>query len=399
MTAKKGHIVWLMAMVLCIACSHREDPVPQTHEETGTPIRFSGGMQDVEAVTQGVKSHEAGSSQEAVTRSGMEAMTRAGRPLEELHSAFTVWGYKNMSRTGETFDELQTVFPGYTVNWQANTAMTTTTNTHDWEYVGIADQTIKYWDLSARAYRFFAVTSSISSTKEDVTSPYPPFEPQEDHTTYRVTLAVDAAANDDVIPYFSRLWFSTGELPTYEDKQFGKTVQLEFVKPLSRVRFIFIYVFPREGVNLANVSFKPSEGSTKKIARKGTVTVSYPLTGTATKETYSSTRNPSPVDGEELTEFTEYYDPEDDLKEYIYTDNGWYTVFPSMDQDSYTLSLTINSAPKTAVVPAEFMRWLPGYSYTYIFKITDEGGVEIGGVEYAVTPWVELEATHPVYNW
>jgi hypothetical protein len=70
-----------------------------------------------------------------------------------------------------------------------------------------------------------------------------------------------------------------------------------------------------------------------------------------------------------------------------------------MDQGSYTLSVKINTADKTAVVPAEYMRWLPGYSYTYIFKITDEGGVEIGGVEFAVTPWTELEANRMVYNW
>lgn len=387
MTAKKGHIVWLMAMVLCIACSHREDPVPQTHEETGTPIRFSGGMQDVENVTQGVKSHEAGPSQEAVTRSAMEAMTRAGRPLEELHSAFTVWGYKNMSRTGETFDELQTVFPGYTVNWQANTAMTTTTNTHDWEYVGIADQTIKYWDLSARAYRFFAVTSSISSTKEDVTSPYPPFEPQEVHTTYRVTLAVDAD-DEDVIPYFSRLWFSTGELPTYEDKQFLKPVQLEFLQPLARVRFMFKSGDPSvdlETLQLEDTEFKPLDIS-KHITTSGTFTVAYPLTGTATKESWTVTPD------DYRTAFTKAWATEAD----------WVTVLPAhgSDQGVYRLTVTVNGEAKWCTVPAEFMTWLPGYEYTYIFKVNGELGVELGTVTSAYTAWQSgREADHEIYNW
>ena len=45
------------------------------------------------------------------------------------------------------------------------------------------------------------------------------------------------------------------------------------------------------------------------------------------------------------------------------------------------------------------MSWLPGYSYTYIFKITEEGGVEIGWVETAVTDWTEMNADHTVYNW
>jgi hypothetical protein len=45
------------------------------------------------------------------------------------------------------------------------------------------------------------------------------------------------------------------------------------------------------------------------------------------------------------------------------------------------------------------MTWLPGYSYTYIFKITDLGGVEIDLVQAAVINWSEMEGTHTVYNW
>ena len=45
------------------------------------------------------------------------------------------------------------------------------------------------------------------------------------------------------------------------------------------------------------------------------------------------------------------------------------------------------------------MRWLPGYSYTYIFKINEEGGIEIELVEAAVTPWTELGTARTVYNW
>jgi len=101
-----------------------------------------------------------------------------------------------------------------------------------------------------------------------------------------------------------------------------------------------------------------------------------------------------------LAAFTEDYDPEDDLKPYpAEAPGGWYTVVPNTSQGSYTLSVSINSATKTAVVPAEYMQWKPGYSYTYIFKITDEGGVEIGWVDYAVTPWTEMETDRTVYNW
>ena len=99
------------------------------------------------------------------------------------------------------------------------------------------------------------------------------------------------------------------------------------------------------------------------------------------------------------------YDPEDDSKNYVtlssglMTSDGWYVLLPNISQGSYTLSVKVNEETKKAEVPQQYMQWLPGYSYTYVFKITDEGGVAIGWVEYAVTPWTEQEADRPVYNW
>jgi hypothetical protein len=204
-------------------------------------------------------------------------------------------------------------------------------------------------------------------------------------------------------PYFTRLWFSTGNQVAYPDKQFGKPVTLEFVKPYARVRYLFKYAYPREGIKLTEKSFKPTsdvavaDDAKVKIARKGTVTVHYPTEGTATKEWYTVA-----VDGDKSTRldsFTEDYDPDDDGKVYSETNEGWYMVLPRDTQGSYTLSVSVNGIARTAVVPAEYMQWLPGYSYTYIFKITEEGGVEIGWVEYAVVPWIEMEVSKSVYNW
>ena len=198
-------------------------------------------------------------------------------------------------------------------------------------------------------------------------------------------------------PYFSRLWYSTGNPTDYPDKQFGKPVTLEFVKPYARVRFIYNYVYPREGITLGIQEFKPTDGS--KIARKGIVTVYYPTDNTKDKEWYTVGAQTGEGSGE-LNAFTEDFDPENDTKEYTTCDDGWYTVIPNTSQGSYTLTVSINGGtPKTAVVPAEYMKWLPGYSYTYIFKITDAGGVEIGWVDYKVTKWTEMEVSKSVYNW
>jgi hypothetical protein len=63
------------------------------------------------------------------------------------------------------------------------------------------------------------------------------------------------------------------------------------------------------------------------------------------------------------------------------------------------MTVSVNGTQKTAVVPAQYMSWKPGYSYTYIFKITEEGGVVVDLVQTAVTPWTDMTIVHSVYNW
>ena len=323
----------------------------------------------------------------------------AGAPLSESATTFNVWGYKNMAYSAEVYGETQTVFPAYQVEWHDGTAATTTTNTNNWEYVGISDQTIKFWDWSAKAYRFFAATKFVTTPVPATPAEYVAYKtygangtygPAGAYKAYEFSMLADASSAEEraKTPYFSKLWFSTGNQVTYPDKLFGKPVTLEFVKPYTRVRFLFIYSYPREGIKLTGKSFKPSDGS-KHIARKGIVTVHYPTEGTAIKEWFTITPMTGAGSGE-LEKFTEDYDPEDDGKVYTETDEGWYMVLPNNAQGTYTLSVKVNGETKKAVVPANYMQWLP---------ITDEGGVEIGWVEYAMTPWKEMEADWTVYNW
>ena len=323
-------------------------------------------------------------------------MTRAGHPaqggtraagletlLPEGSQSFKVWGYKNMGNDGTT---LQNVFPGYTVNYKSSSAHTTTSNTDGWEYVnqGPGEQSIKYWDHNATAYRFFGVAPATATLTVN-----------ED----KITMDADATSAEKIAatPYYSRLWYSTGRLPEYSSRQFGDPVQLEFVKPFSRVRFMYKYVSPRDGVTLDAQYFKPTENS-EEIFLSGRVTVTYPLTGAETRESTIIS------EGTPLSEgFT--VDCESDPVNYpkSYPDEvpgGWYTVLPNTEQGSYTLTVSVNGENKTAIVPAEFMQWQSGYSYTYIFKINAVGGVEIGWVDYAVTPWNDISAAEStVHNW
>ena len=374
-------LISLMILGLTSCSGSSDDDLQESQPETNS---------DMVAIT----FNGSGGAETAVTRAD-------GTPLSEKATSFTVWGYKNMSYSAGVYGETQTVFPGYEARWQEGSAATTTTNSSGWEYILLdkPNQTIKFWDWSAKAYRFFAVTGYTSHEANEPNGPHEfsiaanavPVLDGVGHIDLAATKAQMALA-----PYFSRLWFSTGDPVAYPDKQFGKPVVLEFLKPYARVRFIFKYVYPREGIKLEDIQFKPSAVDSK-ILRKGTVTVSYPIQGTATSETFTTT--PSGA-AEQLDYFSEDYDPEDDTKKYIKTDNGWYMVLPNNTQGSYTLSVKVNGGDaKTAVVPANYMQWLPGYSYTYIFKITDEGGVETGWVETAVTPWTEMVADWTVYNW
>lgn len=360
----------LLALVVLAGCSADPDAAdgPAPVEETGTPIAFYGAM-------------EAG-----------QEVTRAQSSLNDYSATFTVYGYKNMGYDDETgsYTDLQTVFPGYTVNWIANSAATTVTNTHNWEYVAQkSEQTVKYWDWDAKAYRFFAVAAG--GTTEKALDIYEVNKPYETRTATESTLTIPVDCTNDetcqATPYYTTLWFSNGQPG---QPQFGDPVQLTFIKPIAKVCFKFIFEDPSilaeddpTGEKLLdNYSFKPTSGAT--IAIKGNLIVTYPLTGTGTAATVSIDR--LSVSGTDFNALTER--------------DTWYAVLPVTGQGTYTLSVEVAGQPQSCVVPAGYMDWAPGCEYTYIFKVHVDGGVGIDIVQSAFTPWtLEDVKDHEVYNW
>ena len=135
------------------------------------------GTEDAARQAQGEKPISFGFDVPTPTRaSGSEAATK-------LNNQFIVWGEKNETNAAPATGNL--VFPDYKVTYGANTAYTTTSNTKDWEYVGLKwsatdaanvkiggtavtenDQTIKYWDYAATSYTFTA----ISAKPADITN-------------------------------------------------------------------------------------------------------------------------------------------------------------------------------------------------------------------------------------
>ena len=370
--------MWLIGLMgLLMGCSSGEDVIGAVPVEEGTPIAFAAEQQ----------------KQGTVTRAGLE---------EKNVTAFTVFGYKNMSYENDEYGGLQTVFPGYQVNWTTNSAYTTTTNSDNWEYVNQGpNQTIKYWDWSAKAYRFFGVTGELNVGNGDNGT----YGTYKDNGTYEITMTADGSSDESIAatPYYSHLWFSTGN--TSEGYQpFGKPVQLEFLKPLSMVRFMFTFEVPEDAssTTLTDKSFCPTNGSI--INTNAQITVSYPLTGTATEESYAITSEPGGI-----TKFDQDYYEEvekeggDVIAPYYHAEETplkkVYAVLPASNQGTYTLTVSVNGEPKTTVVPSEFMDWKIGYLYTYIFKVHVDGGVKLDKVQSAFTNWTDHQAEHTVYNW
>ena len=126
------HIFIISALAICLlSCSTPEQDDLLIPEPLKGSISFGGNS---------------GTWQDAPT-------TRANKEtgLETISKSFKVWGYKTIEgNKADGFDHYQNVMDGYLVNWTQQTPTTTSSNTADWEYVGIhndklnTNQTIKY---------------------------------------------------------------------------------------------------------------------------------------------------------------------------------------------------------------------------------------------------------------
>ena len=224
--------------------SEQEPPVEPKPEVKETAIAFSGNMTE-------------------------EEVTRATTPLEDKGiTSFSVWGFKNMDNGYTTY---QTVMPGYHVRYEASNS--SVTNTDGWDYIlpAYPDQTPKYWDMKAKAYRFFAATSgtTVTGKKEN--------ESDESFSSYQVSFTADAI-NEEMTPYYSKLWFSNNS-----NGEFGKPVTLQFMQLLSKVRFMIILADPTIPLLLEEDDFRPTNKELR-IAKKANVTITYPLKGNETTE-------------------------------------------------------------------------------------------------------------------
>ena len=197
--------------------------------------------------------------------------TRAGgaEAATKLNNQFIVWGEKNevqetgtpaVPATGSAPATGNLVFPNYKVTYGANTAYTTTSNTKDWEYVGLsytasadadnvkmggtkvttAVQTIKYWDYAATSYTFTAMSakptdiSSSAVTVDKITTATGSGETVYDKG-YEVTVTDAADLSSLFFADRVNIEQSSNKDRTKENK-YGGNVKFTFRNAVSQVR-------------------------------------------------------------------------------------------------------------------------------------------------------------------
>lgn len=174
----------------------------------------------------------------------------------KLNSQFIVWGEKNETdKTEATKASGNLVFPNYKVTYTANTAYTTTSNTKDWEYVGLAYgaekanvkikgtavtsdvQTIKYWDYAATSYTFTAVSAlptDISGNKVIINKVA---EGSTDQYDKGYTITVTDMADLASLYFADRVNIAkTNDKDRTKENTYGGNVKFTFRNAVSKVR-------------------------------------------------------------------------------------------------------------------------------------------------------------------
>lgn len=407
---KKKFFFAAMALVALASCSDQEfigdTPTPNSNTETGPDkaIAFNSGAK-------------------AITRTTWTGSAAA----EKLNNNFVVEGIKTVGTT------LSEVFDNYNVNWGENTANKTASNTANWEYVNqgiltgktaVAEQTIKYWDYSAKQYDFWAY--SLGGGSAEVVS-----------LAHDATLNTSAYTISGTKTNLSKVYISdlqtaynpnttvsgvTGTAPFV----MGNEVLLTFRSLVTKVRVGLYETIP--GYSVRDVKFYPAEGGTANdpvvLYASGNNIPTFTGSGATATATYEvkfltigkenigkSDYNKAHVAlaaGGTKTSTVEFgtltYGAKELGKHEVTTGDKWVqrsTSQPTWATESgatagdysivlpneggevltlkvdYTLesidgsgeAITVYGAK--ALVPSQFTQWKPNYAYTYIFKISD----------------------------
>lgn len=289
-------------------------------------------------------------------------ITRASQPVAR---DFTLWGYKSF---GKPATETQTVFKQYTVRYLASSAGLSMDNSNNYSYVDeTLNQDIKFWDFNASEYNFWGYTGGNYNESSNTL------------TISDLTQSLTEPAVTDKM--FSALY--------HREPVTNQVVQLQFMRPYAKVRVMFFCsdaIDDGDRVEIGESAFGPE--STNQLVTRGTLKVTYPKSGNKS-ETYETV---STATGASLNfksvNLTHHIGTTSDKAALAVPTGGtdYYYVIPNKYNCSFTLSTTVDGEVKTAIVPAELMQWLPNYTYTYLFKIT-ESGKKMDFYDVMIEPW------------
>lgn len=362
----------------------------------------------------------------AITVNKEESTTRAAlttaEAAEALNNKFFVSGVKFASTT--TPFNKQIVFNNTPVSYRANTAGTTSSNTANWEYVN-GNEHIRYWDQKAEGYGFFGYSIKDGSSVTAETSSDP-----ECYVT--LNNLQGGAKSPTTTAYFS---LPTSVNPKAGSVAFQDAVTMTFIQPLARIRIGFIYGdFYNEtddpGIDITNVSFTKYNmpAGEKSIARKGSIKSTYTWNYSSnefecTQSFVATIDSESSIDAIELDNYKAHADDASfyhiDSKNYVedalfafatetkddakalpnnptederiaWEEKQWYYVFPQDGNKDWQLKITTSiygiKDDKTAIVPANYLKWEPNHQYTYIFKVSS-GAVSIYKWDVDIIDW------------
>lgn len=355
-------------------------------------------------------------------------------------NGFWVYGTKHYEDEDNSATNDKVVYTNYYLTYNQANKNHTLSNTSGWEYVGVTNnynnvkpvltgnQTIKYWDYSAKAYTFYAATAlpsdvtagnviinKITDVKDANGSVYT--------KGYEVTLK-DGANLDNIYFADRKVINKTKDAEHGKDNVYGGEVNFVFRNALSKVRVAMYETVPgykvtinkfyytdnsaTEQTTVATDKFTADANNTPLVTNKEGVkykVVYYDKTEAsgqlenqpkmlANASGNGSTTNIFKIgDGKALKGGTELLTT---ISKPTYdTEDGKYTLFmPQADNDKtlnlkvdYTLTSDDNSGETitvkgaTATIPAKYLCWRPNYAYTYLFKISDNTNGSTGGTD------------------
>ena len=249
-------------------------------------------------------------TQEITFGLGVKGMTRAdiggSEAAKLLGNHFYVTGTKGTEGTENPTENL--VIDNYLVEFDANTAGTTESNTANWEYVGITpdgtnyvklsslnSQTIKYWDYSTDQYDFLAFSTGTLKAVDGTSGADD--EIGVTAMAYGDDLAGSATAYTFDIPTAEAIKdVYISDITEVEKENYGKEVTLRFKSLGSKVRVALYETIP--GYSVKDVIFYALDGTsdfddddkdetvklisanTDGFPAKGTIEVYFPHVGT-----------------------------------------------------------------------------------------------------------------------